>query len=419
VHLYRILAAMFKRAFTAEIRKAEGADGLVEMSISSEAPYERWFGIEILRHAADAVDLSRLSGGDHPLLLNHDTDKQIGVLSKAWLDTESRKLRAQAKFSRSTLGQEIRQDVEDEIRRLISVGYFIEEIEEVQKNADGTETVVRTMTGDEFRREMESKHGADYYRAGQAAARAGGSEPPVYVVTRWQPFEASVVPVPADVSVGIGRAAGAAPAPQPAASPPAIPSIVIVEKKTMTDTVIKTPAELENERMLAIIALGEQYAKYLKPTDAVQYVRERKTVDQFKDFILERMVSKHSDTSEIEIGLSRAEVKRYSLGRALVAQLTGDWRGAGFERECSEAVSKIMGRGAEGFFVPPDIFRRDFNIGTGSEAGNLKATELRADLFTDALRNQLSWAAWAARCCRASRPTWTCRARARRVSPAW
>lgn len=374
----------FKRTVEAGAKRAADDADLVEMSISSEAPYERFFGIEILRHSADAVDLTRLSDGRHPFLVGHDTEKQAGVIKRAWLDDADKKVRTGVKFSRSALGQEIRQDVEDEIRSLISVGYFIDEIEEVEKAADGSETVKRRLTGDEFKREMEKEHGADFYRAGQAAARAKGATPPTFVVTRWQPFEASVVPVPADVTVGIGRSAGVEDLPKSEANPP----LIIVEKK-MTEAIQKTPAELEIERRDGIQALAEQYAKWLDPKDGPEAVRNGRSVEQFKDFIIGRMESRHTDTSALHIGMSPKEAKRYSLGRALVAAVTGDWTRAGFEMECSRAVEKLMGRSPEGFYVPFDIWRRDFNVGTGSEAGNLVATDLRGDMFTDALRNAM------------------------------
>ena len=148
----------------------------------------------------------------------------------------------------------------------------------------------------------------------------------------------------------------------------------------------KSPAELEIERRDGIVTLAEKYAKYLKVNDAQDAVRNGKSVEQFKDFIIENMQTKHMDTSAIQIGMSQTEAKRYSLGRALVAGITGDWRNAGFERECSEAVASIMGRAPEGFFIPPDVFKRNFNVGTATEAGNLVATSLRGDMFTDALR---------------------------------
>lgn len=374
----------FKRTVEAAAKRAGGeGEDLVEMSISSEAPYERWFGIEILRHSPESVDLSRLSDGRHPFLVGHDTEKQVGVIKRAFLDTDDKKVRGAVKFSRSAFAQEIRQDVEDEIRTLISVGYMIDEVEEVEKAADGTETVKRRLSGEEFEREMLKEHGADFYRAGQAAARAKGSEPPVFVVTRWQPFEASVVPVPADVTVGIGRSAGVESPPKTTETPPPI----IVEKRTMENQ--KTPAELEIERRDGIQALAEAYAKWLDPKDGPDAVRNGRSVDQFKDFIIQKMESRHTDTSQMHIGMNRAEAKRYSFGRALVASVTGDWSKAGLEMECSRAVEKIMGRAPEGFFVPFDIFRRDFNVGTSSEAGNLVGTELRPDLYTDALRNAM------------------------------
>jgi HK97 family phage major capsid protein len=99
----------------------------------------------------------------------------------------------------------------------------------------------------------------------------------------------------------------------------------------------------------------------------------------------------------MNIGMSKKEVKRYSLGRAIAAAVTGDWRDAGLERECSEAVAKIMGRSPEGFYVPPEAFSRDFNVGTGSESGNLVATDLRSDLYVDVLRNNLVMAGLGAR----------------------
>ena len=47
----------FTRTLSIEHR-APNAEGLFDIAISTEAPYERWFGIEILRHDATAVDLT-------------------------------------------------------------------------------------------------------------------------------------------------------------------------------------------------------------------------------------------------------------------------------------------------------------------------------------------------------------------------
>ena len=378
----------FSRTFNIEKRAAK--EGEIELAISSEAPYERWFGIEVLRHSPDSVDLTRLGDGRHPLLLNHDTEKQIGVITSVRID-DDKVLRGTARFSRSQLGQEIQQDVEDGIRSLVSVGYMIEEIEEVERAADDTLTTKRRLSGEEFEREMRAQHGDGFFRSGLAAARAKGQEPPVFVVTRWVPFEGSIVPVPADTSVGVGRSAGVEPAPQSPAAPaaqaaaPAAPSPIVIVEKHM-ETVTKSPADLELERVRGIIALGEQYAKYLKPNDAADAVRGSTTLDAFKEHIMKCMAAQHTDISAAAIGLSSNEVRRYSLGRMLISKLTGNTKLAGFELECSRAVAQLVGQDPEGFYVPPDVFRRDFNVGTATEAGNLVATDFRGDMFTDALR---------------------------------
>lgn len=389
------------RTHTIEVR-AKDDDGLVEMAISSEAPYERWFGIEVLRHSVDAVDMTRINDGRHPLLVNHDTDRQAGVLKKAWLG-EDAKLRGLAKFSRSAFGKEIEQDVSDGIRSLVSVGYEIIEVEEHGTDEKSGEPVtLRTFSGDEFEREMRKEHGDNFYRAGPSAARKKGSggEPPVFVVTRWRPFEASLVAIPADVEVGVGRAVAAAAPEKPAVVEPVgtgetrqaqeVIETRNKEVKIMTE-VVKEPTgtELEAARRDEILTLGEQYAKYVNQKDIADALRNGRSVEQFKDSIMQKMETRHTDTSELHIGMTRKEAQRYSLGRALVASVTGDWKKAGFELECSQAMEKMVGRSPEGFFLPFDTFRRDFNVGTTTEAGNLVATDLRGDLYVDALRNAM------------------------------
>ena len=207
----------FDRHLVFEQRQADES-GLFDIAISSEAPYERSFGIEILRHDDTSIDMTRLGDGRHPLLLNHDTAQQIGAVKSVRIDGD-KVLRGLVQFSRSALGQEIQQDVADGIRSHVSVGYFVDELQEVKRAEDGSEVVVRELTGDQFEREMRTQHGETWKRSGQAAVRARNETPPTFVVTRWTPFEATIVPVPADVSVGVGRSAGVEPepAPQPAA----------------------------------------------------------------------------------------------------------------------------------------------------------------------------------------------------------
>ena len=376
-------------------RDASADSGLVEMAIASESPYERWFGIEILSMSPDAVDLTRLADNSHPLLLNHCTDDQIGVVMDPMIGAD-KMLRVNAKFSSAPDAQQILQDIKDGIRSLVSVGYFIDEIEEIEPPLDPADigdmekwNIIKSYTGAEFERVMSTQHGDSWMRNGPSAKRDAGDTPPTFLVTRWTPFEASIVPIPADVSVGIGRSAGvddlSEPEPQQAA-PAAKPSIILMEQK-MSDP--KSPAELEIERRDGIIALATQYAKYLGANDASEWARNGKSLEAFKDFIIQKIETKHSDVSGVAVGMTAKDIKRYSFGKALQASVTGDWRGAGLEREASEAVAKIIGRQAEGFYLPAEAFHRDFLVGTGSLAGNLVPTYLRDDMYVDALRNNM------------------------------
>lgn len=137
-------------------------DRTVTLAFASDKPINHSFGDLILSMDAKSVRLDRMKSGA-PLLLNHDTDSQIGVIEEVTLGKDGM-ARAQVRFSRSQLGEEIYQDVLDGIRRSVSVGFVVHEI-------------------------VDEKRGKS----------------PVYRATDWEPLEVSIVSVPADYSVGIGR----------------------------------------------------------------------------------------------------------------------------------------------------------------------------------------------------------------------
>lgn len=152
------------RQFQVKSEDIDSDKRTVRLSFSSEEPYQRYFGYEILGHEKGEVDLVRLNNGA-PLLLGHDTTKQIGVVEIAKV-SEGRG-EALVRFSKSQLAEEIYQDVKDGIRRNVSVGYEVNKMVLV---------------------EASQKDDIETYR-----------------VTRWTPLEVSIVPVPADNSVGVGR----------------------------------------------------------------------------------------------------------------------------------------------------------------------------------------------------------------------
>ena len=77
-----------RRYLTIDEPKADSDQ--LEFSFSSETPVTRYFGDEVLDHDRAAVDLSRLNGGAAPLLLNHDPDRVLGIVERAWIDEKRR-----------------------------------------------------------------------------------------------------------------------------------------------------------------------------------------------------------------------------------------------------------------------------------------------------------------------------------------
>lgn len=92
-----------------------------------------------------------------------------------------------------------------------------------------------------------------------------------------------------------------------------------------------------------------------------------------------------------ELGLDGKEVRSYSLVRAINAAATGNWKGAEFERECSEEIAKRSGKTPAGFFVPTDVQRmqRDLSGVTATAGAELVATNLLTGSFIDLLRNKM------------------------------
>ena len=216
----------------------------VEIAFSSDEPYLRWWGLEILGHKDGEVDMDFMASGMAPLLLQHYHGDQVGVIESARIDKDG-KGRAVVRFSRSARGEEIFQDVIDGIRQPVSVGYQIEEMILIEQKEEG---------------------------------------PDVYRVTRWRPFEASLVSVPADTTVGVGRSGD-------------MPTKPTIEVKTMDlkdqekrdreaielakQKAIEEAREAEAGRIRNISALGDQHGFTKEAAEAVQ---KGTSLDQFLIF---------------------------------------------------------------------------------------------------------------------------------------
>lgn len=141
----------------------------IELSFSSEEPYDRWFGTEILEHKSESIDLTRLNQIG-VLLFNHDYDKVIGRIEKAWV--ENNRGKAKVVFDTDEDSEKIYQKVKSGTLKGVSVGYRVNNWEEVEQGAVSTD---------------------------------GRFQGPCSIATRWMPYEISIVSVPADPTVGVGR----------------------------------------------------------------------------------------------------------------------------------------------------------------------------------------------------------------------
>ena len=121
----RDLEGQYKRA---EVTTFDDVDERTfEFPFSSEYPVARYFGNEILSHEEKAADLARLNDAA-PLLFNHNPDRVIGVVERAYIDGEKRRGYVRVRFSRNPFAQEVLGDVKDGVLRNVSFGYSIDKM---------------------------------------------------------------------------------------------------------------------------------------------------------------------------------------------------------------------------------------------------------------------------------------------------
>ena len=332
------------RAMALEMSPIDEETRTVSIAVSSEEPVARSFGDEVLLHAEENIDLEFLRSGRAPLLLDHDPEKQIGVIQDVELDTATRRLRAKVRFGKSALASEAFDDVVDGIRANISVGYGIDEMK---------------------------KRGKD-----------------TYVATKWRPVEASLVSIPADVTVGVGRSGEVS---NELEFKP-IEEIKMTTENTVDIASIEANAKKDAQRNASQIAeLGQRHGL---TDEAHKAIAEGATIDQFRGVVLDTIGSKQALENQ-DIGMDKKEIKRFSLVKAIRALANPNdqraQRDAEFEFECSRNASEMYGRTAQGIMLPAEVLRnwkqRDLN---SSDESDLFSDDYRAGDFIDVLRNASS-----------------------------
>lgn len=268
------------------------------LSIASEAPYERWWGKEILEIGSQAIRDERLLKGA-PLLVGHDTSDQIGVVERYEI-TSDKKLRILARFGKSARAEEIFQDVLDGIRRNASVGYIIHDLI-LEKQEEDVAT---------------------------------------YRVTDWEPLEGSLVPVPADPSVGVGRAHEQPKGEEMKDETKKDEETQVKEKPVDHSVAEKAASERESQRITDILAAGDEFTEQGGPELARELIKKSDaSVETFNSQMLAKIQGSQKpfktaqpadelapqSSQRFRYGLLKAFTRDYSMpdGRVIKAEEAG------------------------------------------------------------------------------------------------
>lgn len=327
-------------------RTRDDKSRVVTASLSSTEPYERFFGYEILEHSADAIDLTRAKDG-LPLLFSHQQESIIGVVEDVKIEGD--KLRGRLRFGNSSQANEIWKDVQDGIIKNMSIGYIVDETK-------------------------------------QTGERNGIPE---FTVTKWRVLEASVVGVPADATVGMGRSY----------KPLKLKGKENMNEENMSRSqrrneknTLEEKRAAEDDRKSEIMAVVKFYADSLPGLreKGVQAITSKMDCRQFSDYVLDELAKKSQDLnltpSSDGYGFGGGENQKYSFSKAVRALTDSkEQRHAGYEIERSNELAKIMGRETRGLFIPVgELSKRELTVGgTGS---NIVATDFSGSSFIDLLR---------------------------------
>lgn len=284
--------------------------------------------------------MSFLNSGRAPLLLDHDPERQVGVVESAELDGSARRLRATVRFGKGALAREAFDDVVDGIKANISIGYAVKKMERSDKDT--------------------------------------------FVAKSWKPLEASLVSIPADQSdlVGVGRS-------NEASTQPSIKTNFKEDVMSEVDiAAVEAEAKKTAQRDAAqIMALT---TKHNLADLGQQAIVEGRSYAEVQGLVLDKIGTKPLESTDI--GLTEKEVKRLSLFNVVNALANPSDRrareAAAFEFEVSEATAKRSGKDPQGLMVPYQVLsQRDLN---SADESDLFSDDFRGGEFIDVLRNSSS-----------------------------
>lgn len=380
-------------------------DGTIRMSISSDTPYLRYDWMkgeefyEVLDHGPGGMDASRLKDGA-ALLFNHNRDIQLGTIDSPSM--EDGKCYVTARLSAAPDTESYRVRIKEKILKDSSVGYQI---------ADDGE-------------EISEQDGIPVMRF------------------KWFPHEASLVTIPADITVGTQK--------QRAAEEKAEMIEVEVAEKILLDGESKNENKDSQQREIRTTEKSKAMPELLETETKVDVVKERgdatsaerkrmsDILDLAKHFAEQGLAGRQIDTSDLaqecikngksekefqdlvirgtnfkpakivtdspdegKIGMDEKDLSRYSIVR-MFRMLAKGQQLDGVEKAAHEAHIRQHGVAAEerGVWIPQDVLSYN-RSGMGEQvralftnvyaaAGALVNTDLLAGSMIELLRNKLT-----------------------------
>lgn len=155
----------FTREFDVDIEPV--GDGIYRAALSSDMPIRMPWGIEVLKHSKNSINMERAQEG-LPLLLNHDRGVLLGKIKNINIE--------KGNPGSNVLRGDIAFDMDDPAAVLWEG--------KVKRNFAGKMSIAGTI---------------------EETKRKDGEDSAIFTHTRWTPVEGSLVTVPADNSVGVNR----------------------------------------------------------------------------------------------------------------------------------------------------------------------------------------------------------------------
>ena len=307
----------------------------VELSFSSDAPYKRfdWWNNryyeEILSHEEGSVDLERLSQIG-VVLVNHDSRRlPVGAVEKAWLD--GNKGRALVRFDDDEESEAVFQKVRKGIMRGVSVGYKVDEWQ-ITQPTDGRLAVEKA--------------------------------------TRWEPLEISIVSVPADASVGVGRSFFEQEENTEGGTQMEMEVKTVEQEAPDMELTRNEGARAERERVREIVEICRKHGEEFK-----EYIDSGATVDFVKSDILEKLAARPK-VAAAHVEVDETDKFRSAIvdGMAYRAGLTGgsanEFAGMGLSLIADRCLARVgdMRRGNSLEWAGRAMSTSDFQYACGAIA---------------------------------------------------